>query len=127
MQAFILRKTRNKILAAFKKTWREANNRPEAGTSHIIGHCKFIRLPCITSPQTASCPDGCYYKCKYLALLTNDIIGSCALTKIGLDFCSSFTILHDLHTCIRLQTMSFSQLTHHFGKKLEISFEYSFL
>ena len=31
--------------SVFKKSWREANNRPEAGTSHIIGHCKFIQLP----------------------------------------------------------------------------------
>ena len=31
--------------SVFKKLWREANNRPEAGTSHIIGHCKFIQLP----------------------------------------------------------------------------------
>ena len=31
--------------SVFKKSWREANNRPVAGTSHMIGHCKFIQLP----------------------------------------------------------------------------------
>ena len=90
--------------SVFKKSWREANNRPEAGTSHIIGHCKFIQLPVGKYEGTQNflriyfllchhklhhVPDGCYY----LALLTNDIIGSYALAKTGLDFRSSYIII----------------------------------